>query len=366
MPGAYGTFEGFAFHPDFGTEAVAGTIYFSMLSLTFRSGEMVLEIPLRQLSVRVEESAERVIFHDSNQPELVITTCDLSVLELTSIPQLAQLSEQVTGKLVRRELGRRIKIAVGFCAGCALVFWLGMLAIGVMVRSIVARVPAEVERQHGEAVIKELGLDFATHTNEALQLTAIAEPLLKAVPGGQKWEFHVAEIDMPNAFALPGGHIVVTTGMLAFVEKPEELLGVVAHEMAHVIRKHNLRMQIAAAGPLLVLDVFLRGRSGTMGVMAGGSALLVAQSFSQEYEKEADEVGWDYLVAANIDPRGMIESFRKLKEWEAKSNERDVLPKAFRSHPDLDKRIARLESKWRRLRTKSGFRELDPLPELLP
>jgi predicted Zn-dependent protease len=237
-----------------------------------------------------------------------------------------------------------------------------MVAIGAMVRSIVARVPADVERQHGELAIKELGLDLAAFTNEAAQLGAIAQPLLQAVPGSQKWEFHVADIDMPNAFALPGGHIVVTTGMLALVERPEELLGVVAHEMAHVVRKHNLRMQIAAAGPMLVLEVFLRGRSGAMGAMAGGSALLVAQSFSQEYEKEADEVGWDYLVAANIDPRGMIESFRKLKEWEAKSNERDVLPKAFRSHPDLDKRIARLEAKWRRQPKKSGFVELEPLP----
>src|SRR5438477_8648281 len=165
MPGSYGTFEAFAFHPDFGTEAVAGTIHFSTLSLTFRAEETVFEIPLRQLSVSMEENGERVLFHDSSQPELVITTSDLGVLELTSVPQIAQLGEDVTNRLVRREVGRRIKIALGFCAGCALIFWLGTLAVGAMVRSIVARVPAEVERQHGELLIKQLALDFGENTN---------------------------------------------------------------------------------------------------------------------------------------------------------------------------------------------------------
>src|SRR2546422_7831867 len=116
------------------------------------------------------------MFEDAAQPELLITTSDLSVLDLSSIPQLAHLSEEVTGKLVRRELGRRIKIAVGFCAGCALIFWLGMVAVGAMVRSIVANVPAEIEKQHGELAIKELGVDLAVFTNEAAQLAAIAQP----------------------------------------------------------------------------------------------------------------------------------------------------------------------------------------------
>ncbi len=176
-------------------------------------------------------------------------------------------------------------------------------------------------------------------------------------PRGPDWQFHLVKDESLNAFALPGGHITVTTGLLRGVERPEELLGVLAHELAHVTLKHGFRQQVASAGPFLVLQVFMRGRSGTMAVVAGGSALLVHQSFSQEYEKEADDKGWDYLVAANIDPRGMISVFHKLK---AEPDElAGALPKAFHSHPDLDKRIARLETKWKRLPRKSGFVELD-------
>jgi predicted Zn-dependent protease len=100
-----------------------------------------------------------------------------------------------------------------------------------------------------------------------------------------------------------------------------------------------------------------------MAALAGGSALLVQQSFSQEYEKEADDVGWKYLVAANIDPRGMIDIFRKLKVAELAGNEPRLLPKAFESHPDLDKRIARLEAKWKHLPRKTGYIQLSAEPE---
>ena len=97
-----------------------------------------------------------------------------------------------------------------------------------------------------------------------------------------------------------------------------------------------------------------------MSAVAGGSAFLVQQSFSQEYEKEADDVGWEYLVKANIDPRGMIAVFERMRMTLAGQLD-DFGPKAFQSHPDLDKRIARLNAKWKKLPRKSGFTELDPL-----
>jgi beta-barrel assembly-enhancing protease len=162
----------------------------------------------------------------------------------------------------------------------------------------------------------------------------------------------------PNAFALPGGYILVTTGMLTLAKRPEELLGVLAHELAHVTEKHGFRHQVASVGPLLVCQVFMGGQSGITDLLGGGSAFLVAQSFSQEYEKEADEVGWDYMVKAKIDPRGMIDVFRKLQAYEMKHGGESFLPKAFESHPDVAKRIARLETKWKRLPQKSGFLDL--------
>ena len=94
--------------------------------------------------------------------------------------------------------------------------------------------------------------------------------------------------------------------------------------------------------------------------MAGGASdLLVRQSFSQEYEREADDLGWQTLVRAKIDPRGMTGMFEKLEVHERQqANGRSALPRAFASHPALEKRIARLENKWRKLPEKTGFKEL--------
>jgi Zn-dependent protease with chaperone function len=361
MARAYQTFAAVAFHPDHGNEAIEGAIFFSNVSLTFQSGDLSFQIPFSQLGATFEEANDgRVIFRDSAQPDFAIATSDLEVLEISSVPVLASLREEVTGNLARGEMTRRIKSVVWFGVGCVLLVWLLMIASSVMVRSIAARVSPQSEKQQGDKYFEELKaeIQFDSDSNKVARLAAMAEPLLRVAPGSVNWQFHLAKEGLPNAFALPGGHIVVTTGLLELAKTPEEVLGPIAHEMAHVTCKHIFRHQIASAGPLLVLQLFLRGKGGAVGLLAGGSALLVNQSFSQEYEKEADDTGWDYLVAANIDPRGMISMFRKLKTAEENEKIIDIVPKAFQSHPDLDKRIDRMEKKWKRLRRKTGFVEL--------
>jgi len=111
----------------------------------------------------------------------------------------------------------------------------------------------------------------------------------------------------------------------------------------------------------VIFGVFFHSHDQTLDVLSNGSGLLVTRGFSQEYELEADDFGWKYLVAANIDPHGMIEMFQKLKAFDVRSKTANLLPQAFSSHPALDKRIARLERRWKNLPDKSGFRPLAPL-----
>jgi predicted Zn-dependent protease len=191
-------------------------------------------------------------------------------------------------------------------------------------------------------------------------LKFLAAPLLAVVPGGTQFQFHIMDAKFPNAFALPGGHIVVTTALLDMADDTE-LVGVIAHESAHITQRHFARKIISSAGPLLICGVFLHSGSGLFNLLSAGSGLIIAQGFSQEYEFEADAVGWKYLAKANIDPRGMISLFRKFKAYEEKEKMDDSLPLAFQSHPALDKRIARLEVKWKHLPNHSGFIELAPV-----
>ncbi len=362
MATAYQGFEARAFHQDFGNEAVEGTLVFTRHSLSFRAGETMVEVPLNRLIAEFDEAGDgKIIFRDSEDPTWTIITFDADVLGCRSVPQIARLAEGLESKLTHRELSHRVRMVLIFFAACGLALWLGMLAMGAMVRSILARVPPDVERQFGSGLLEELkgDLEFVDDTNQVAQLAFVAEPLRRALPRNQDWQFYIVKEDSPNAFALPGGHIIVTSGLLQLADRPEQVLGVVAHEVAHVTHKHGFRQAISSAGVFLVFQTFLSGRGGALSLITGGSALLVHQSFSQEYEKEADDVGWKYLITANVDPRGMIEMFQKLKVVEAAERPLNFVPKAFESHPDLDKRIARLESKWKRLPRKSGFVELD-------
>ena len=90
--------------------------------------------------------------------------------------------------------------------------------------------------------------------------------------------------------------------------------------------------------------------SAVVGMVGGSSQLLVRQSFSQEYELEADAAGWDYLVAAKMDPRALSTMLRKLDQEQQIFSKIPGLkePGAFSSHPGTEKRIRRLDAKWRK------------------
>jgi len=91
-----------------------------------------------------------------------------------------------------------------------------------------------------------------------------------------------------------------------------------------------------------------------MASLAKTSTFVMGQTFSREYEREADSEGWNYLVAANINPHGFIDALAKLHQFEFKHFHGAILS----DHPPTEDRIAKLELKWRDLPQKTGFVEL--------
>jgi beta-barrel assembly-enhancing protease len=145
------------------------------------------------------------------------------------------------------------------------------------------------------------------------------------------YEVHIAQDDTPNAFALPGGVIVVHTGLIAATTRPEELAGVLAHEVQHVELRHSMRGLIKDMG-LRGLWAFAMG--DIAGTLAGQAALeLTSLQFSRDDESEADEHGFDALVAAEIDPSGMPAFFNTL----AKTGGGQV-PAFLSTHPASEER----------------------------
>jgi len=353
-------FEASLFHPDFGSEPVGGKVSIGPKHLQFQSETVSLDIPVANLEVEFENADKGIWFSDTMRPDIRVFTLAQSILRHPTI----RSHPQVASVLSRRDLNRALRLTLYFVAGCALAVWLGSLAMSAMASAIAARIPPEWEQKIGAMEIERLRQNgkLLDDSNDVAQLAVLAEPLIQALPAGRRdLKFYIANDSKPNAFALPGGHVVVNAGLLRMTDQPEELLGVLAHELAHQTKRHLLRRTIAAAGPLVIFGLFLHSESRMGNFVTLGSGLMVFQGFSQDYETEADDTGWNYLVAANIDPRGMIRALRKLEALEEKRPLHGFGPQSLQSHPATAKRIARLENKWNKLARKSDFLNLAPV-----
>ena len=121
------------------------------------------------------------------------------------------------------------------------------------------------------------------------------------------YEFHVVEDATLNAFALPGGIVVVHTGLIAATRRPEELAGVLAHEVQHVELRHGTSAIVKDLGWRVLWTWFTGDWGGTLAGQA--AAQLGSLKFSRDAESAADNAGFDTLVRAGIDPSGMPDFF---------------------------------------------------------
>jgi predicted Zn-dependent protease len=165
------------------------------------------------------------------------------------------------------------------------------------------------------------------------------------------YSFTLLDSTEVNAFALPGGHVYITRGIIAFLNSEAELAAVLGHEIGHVTARHSVRQMSAAQSTDILISIAsvlspaLRNQNiQNIGGLVGGALL---SGYGREYELEADRLGAEYLARAGYDPRAMIRVIGVLKNQEladaeaAKQESR--APRAyhglFESHPDNDTRL---------------------------
>src|SRR5512139_1475665 len=155
------------------------------------------------------------------------------------------------------------------------------------------------------------------------------------------YRYRVLNSSVPNAFALPGGYIVVNRGLLVGLSNEAEMAAVLAHETGHVTAKHSLAgYQRAMAANVLVAGVVLAagGRAGVQEV-SGITASLIENGFSRDQEREADWLGIDYMVKAGYNPEGAVQ----LQEYFYRQLEGGENPMwaegLFRTHPFSKERL---------------------------
>ncbi|MBA3582741.1 MAG: M48 family metallopeptidase [Gammaproteobacteria bacterium] len=140
-----------------------------------------------------------------------------------------------------------------------------------------------------------------------------------------------------NAFALPGGIIIINSGLITKTDNAEELAAVLAHEVQHVEQRHALKNMIKSMGWAAGLMLVLGDVNAATAVIAHQMGNMY---FSREVEAEADRLGYQNLIKANILPSGMVTLLQKLE----KENRVNKTPQWLSSHPDIAERIKKIEA----------------------
>jgi len=213
--------------------------------------------------------------------------------------------------------------------------------------------PPVVERKIGESIVREIRVRDPTYLDDpevADYLNELGARLSAAVPGGrQDFEFIVLRDSTINAFALPGGFIGTHTGLLLASESESEVASVLAHEMAHGSQRHIARMlgaqqQVQLPVMIAMAAALLLGRSrpdlAQAAAMAAQGVVVQAQlSYSRDYEREADRIGFQTLSGAGFDTHAMESFFEKMQRY-TRIIDDGTLPGYLRTHPVTTERIA--------------------------
>ena len=204
-------------------------------------------------------------------------------------------------------------------------------------------IPIAWEESLGEDVVDDIAGIFGTITKREVKQCETADGRLALdILVGQlvnqvKTPFHfrvtVLDIDMVNALAAPGGRIVIFKKLLTEAKSPDEVAGVLAHEMGHVISRHPTEAVARNMGLSLVFNVLIGGLGS--GITGAAGQALVNSAYSRDAERESDRFALNILKGAQISPKGIADFFQRMSKEEGSTTHALSF---ISSHPPSDER----------------------------
>jgi len=351
------------FGPGLSTSGTWGTLNVRITGVEVSVNTQTQRATLHQLQLRevgFEKPGIELSWHEGNEVWAAHVLDPVQAAQLLNVPFIASLPQAQALKKTQR------KGKAGRTIGWSLLGMFVLLPLLLIVLFFTQleriagwaadQIPIEEEIKLGrssfESMKGQLKLQDAGAAFDAVQTIG------KRLTQGSKYhyEFHVVKDDTLNAFAMPGGIVVVYTGLIDATKRPEELAGVLAHEVQHVEQRHTLRGMVKNLGLRAVWALF----TGDLGSTVAGQAAmqLTSLKFSRDAETEADDKGFAALVAHGIDPSGMPAFFKIMSEKAADA------PVAFIStHPLSEDRQRELVVKAEKLERKSFAKlAMDPWP----
>ena len=258
---------------------------------------------------------------------------------------------------IRGSLWLRRALLIGAAAmalGSALYLW-GLPALADVVAS---HVPVSWEEQLGQAVVEQLAPPSirCTDSGGIQALDQIVSTLAAAGPQSP-YRFRITVVNdaAVNAFAAPGGHLFLYRGLLQKTKSPEELAGVLAHEIQHVLQRHATKALLREMS-LKLLFATLAGDTTDMSRALEAAGTLGALRYRRRDEDAADREGMKLVQAARIDPKGMISFLMTLSEERGSSR---ATISYLSTHPAIEDRLEQLK----RLAAKARYTPIRLLPD---
>ena len=238
----------------------------------------------------------------------------------------------------RRRRRGELRLILGLGAVAAAVGLFVFVGLPALSGPLARRTPPEFERQIGANFEAQVGLAFPPCDGKAGQ-AALQAFGLRLQDAGGPFEVRVRAVQAPmvNAFALPGGGVLVTDELIAMTRTPDELAAVIAHEVAHVQARHVMQAVWRALGVGLLLDAVVGGGTG-----AGQQAVLLAGSvtdlrYGRAAEAEADARGQELLADRGLSSEGMAPFFERLAA-RGEGREAAAVKELLSGHPDTLRR----------------------------
>lgn len=301
------------------------------LSIGYRNPDgsnAMINWPLKEVEASFEFSRQTTRIRNHRQPgELFIDGNDAAGF-------IAEMQNEQKKPWYQSKSGREwIRNSALFLGILGVLFLLYLLIVPWLAEKMASRVSAKTEQQLGDAVYDAMGLTSMEDKEASLVLNDFFQAM--DIPTAYNIRISVVNDDVVNAFALPGGRIVVYSALLRQISSYPELAALLSHEFTHINRKHSTKSIFRRMGSKIFLSL-LFGRFGTVtGVLVNHADDLKSLKYSRRLEKEADTRGLALLMERKINPAGFIDLFNHLKASAPVS----AMPEFLASHPDVDRRI---------------------------
>ncbi|MGI9330334.1 MAG: M48 family metallopeptidase [Gammaproteobacteria bacterium] len=233
-------------------------------------------------------------------------------------------------------------VLVSLLATVGLVYWFVTAGIPVVARIAADAMPVEVNDLIGRESLEAMDryLFEPTQLNPARQaeLQALFDDVVSEVGGEENYSLRLRSGEQigPNAFALPAGIVIMTDELVELAEEDAEIAAVLAHEVGHVVNRHSMRLVLQSSVSTGVI-IAITGDVGSAANLAVGlPAVLLNASYSREFEREADQVAFDYLEARDIDLAELGELLVRIDEAYGRDPDASTL---LDSHPGSRERL---------------------------